>query len=651
MKKISMRNTRCSGLARLLGWLLWLSPLLCSAASAQDTQPPTVPNNFTATASSSTGVNVMWSVATDNVAVTGYQLERCQGSGCNSSFAQFNVTSTTYTDPGRTPSTTYGYRVRARDAASNYSTFTSIIYVATPTAAGGPPQGASVTYGHDARGRLTQATFADGTVVNYSYDANGNRTGATMVPGTDTTAPTVPTGLSASAASQTQVNLSWNASTDGVGVTGYRVERCAGASCSNFSQVATPTSTSHADTGLSPNTTYIYRVRAADGAGNLSGYSSTVSVTTSGSTAPSAPGIPSFSALAMNSATASWSAATDDVGVTGYQYRVNGGPWQSLGNVLSVNLTGLSPGVSYTFGVRAKDSGNNWGLVATGSFTTPTDTSAPTVPTGLSASAPNSSTVNLSWTASTDNIGVSGYRIYRGGTQIGTSGTTSYTDSTVSGSTSYSYTVSAYDAVGNASARSSAATVTTPDTIAPSTPTGLSASAASATQVNLSWSASSDTGGSGLAGYRIYRNGTHITSVSSASYSDTAVSPSTLYSYTVVAYDNANNASGHSNTASVTTPSNIPATPGLSVRAGTNSSNFIVNWTVPSGPLSYYELETSVNWGAPGYTTHYPPQTSLGNSGGDTDWDIRIRACNASGQCSAWSSTVSWHTCPVSGCP
>jgi len=169
-------------------------------------------------------------------------------------------------------------------------------------------QGASVTYEHDAKGRLTKATFADGTVVDYSYDANGNRTGATVTPGTDTTPPSIPTNLAATVASQSQINLSWAASIDDVSVTGYRVERCAGSGCTGFLQIATPTSTSHSDTGLSPNTTYIYRVRAADGAGNLSGFSSSVTVATPDTTAPSAPGAPSFSALTMNSATASWGA-------------------------------------------------------------------------------------------------------------------------------------------------------------------------------------------------------------------------------------------------------------------------------------------------------------------------------------------------------
>src|SRR5207302_133596 len=92
----------------------------------------------------------------------------------------------------------------------------------------------------------------------------------------------------------------------------------------------------------------------------------------------------------------------------------------------------------------------------------PPDTTPPTVPTGLRASAVSSSQINLSWTASSDNVGVSGYRVYRGGTQIGTPSTTSFTDTSVSASTTYSYTVAAYDAAGNVSAQSSPASATTP---------------------------------------------------------------------------------------------------------------------------------------------------------------------------------------------
>jgi len=96
----------------------------------------------------------------------------------------------------------------------------------------------------------------------------------------DTTPPTVPANLQASAASATQINLSWNGSTDNVAITGYKLERCQGSSCTNFAQVATPTATSFNDTNLMANTTYRYRVRATDAAGNLSNYSSIANATT-----------------------------------------------------------------------------------------------------------------------------------------------------------------------------------------------------------------------------------------------------------------------------------------------------------------------------------------------------------------------------------
>ncbi len=99
-------------------------------------------------------------------------------------------------------------------------------------------------------------------------------------PPPDTMPPTAPGGLTATAASTRQINLSWTASTDNVGVTGYKVERCSGAACSNFAQVATPTTTTFNDTGLTASTSYSYRVRATDAAGNLSPYSGTATAST-----------------------------------------------------------------------------------------------------------------------------------------------------------------------------------------------------------------------------------------------------------------------------------------------------------------------------------------------------------------------------------
>jgi hypothetical protein len=95
------------------------------------------------------------------------------------------------------------------------------------------------------------------------------------------------------------------------------------------------------------------------------------------------------------------------------------------------------------------------------------DSQAPTVPTNLASPSKTNTTVNLTWTASTDNVGVTGYKIYRNGTQIGTSATNSYTDTGLTKNTQYSYTVSAYDAAGNNSAQCSAIQVTTTNVTAP----------------------------------------------------------------------------------------------------------------------------------------------------------------------------------------
>jgi chitodextrinase len=104
----------------------------------------------------------------------------------------------------------------------------------------------------------------------------------------DTTPPTAPANLSATAISSSAINLTWTASTDNVGVSAYLIERCQGAGCSNFAQIASSPSTSFNDTGLSSSASYSYRVRASDAAGNLSSYSNVASATTLASSSGSA---------------------------------------------------------------------------------------------------------------------------------------------------------------------------------------------------------------------------------------------------------------------------------------------------------------------------------------------------------------------------
>jgi len=194
-----------------------------------------------------------------------------------------------------------------------------------------------------------------------------SNTNFTITAGTsDTTAPSTPTNLTASGTTQTSTNLSWTASTDNVGVTGYNVYR-------GTTLLTTVTGTTYTATGLTASTAYAFTVRARDAAGNLSAASNTANVTTLANT---------------------------------------------------------------------------------------TDTTAPSTPT-LSASGTTQTSTNLSWTVSTDNVGVTGYNVYRGTTLLTTVTGTTYTATGLTASTAYSFTVRARDAAGNLSAVSNTVNVTT----------------------------------------------------------------------------------------------------------------------------------------------------------------------------------------------
>lgn len=117
------------------------------------------------------------------------------------------------------------------------------------------------------------------------------------------------------------------------------------------------------------------------------------------------------------------------------------------------------------------------------------DETAPSVPTGLTATAVSSTEIALSWTASTDAVGVTGYNIYRNGTKIGTSTATTYSDSAAKASTRYTYTVAAFDAESNASAQSGTVATTTPvppDTTPPVI-SGVSVSSVTSTSAAVTW--------------------------------------------------------------------------------------------------------------------------------------------------------------------
>src|SRR5437762_4552616 len=280
------------------------------------------------------------------------------------------------------------------------------------------------------------------------------------VTGWDTIAPSTPAGLTASAASAARINLSWLAATDNVGVIRYGVYR-------DGVQIAVVAGTSYASRGLAAATTYSYTVVAYDTSWIASAQSSAVSATTKAladTQAPSSPTNLAATAVSSSQIDLSWSPATDNVGVTGYRVYRDATLVASPSGT-SVSITGLSSGTTYSFTVAAVDAaGNASVLSAPLSVTTaaPSDTTAPTTPAGLVGVAVSSSQINLSWTAATDNVGVTGYNVYRGGMQMATLGVvTTFQNTGLTASTNYSYTVRAFDAAGNVSGQSMAASAIT----------------------------------------------------------------------------------------------------------------------------------------------------------------------------------------------
>ncbi len=177
--------------------------------------------------------------------------------------------------------------------------------------------------------------------------------------------------------------------------------------------------------------------------------------------------------------------ASDNVAVSSVSLSIDGGSYQSVSGTTnwnySLNTASLSNG-SHTLVAKATDSSGNTGISGTVTITVNNaspDVTPPSVPTGLAASNITTSTISLAWTQSTDptvngqtTSGLAGYRIYRGGVQVGTSTTNSFTNTGLTPSTTYSYTISAYDNAGNASAQSSGINATTgnpADTTPPTT--------------------------------------------------------------------------------------------------------------------------------------------------------------------------------------
>jgi chitodextrinase len=458
-----------------------------------DHQPPTAPAGVQAAAPTSMRVELSWSPSSDDVGVAGYSIYR-DGTSVGVTL------DSTFTDAGVEPSTTYSYTVDAFDAAGHRS---------TPSAP---------------------------AVVD--------------VPATDTTPPQRPTSLAGWAASPTRVDLTWDASTDDRGVTGYAVYRDGGST-----PIGTSALPGYTDTTASPETEHVYTVDAVDGEGNRSPRSDPFTVLTpADTTPPSPPSGLSARAVSSREVDLAWTAAIDDVGVVAYTIYRDG---IVIGTTASTSYIdgGVHPATHVVYVVDAVDAkGFHSGPSEAASADVPDDT-APSTPTGLAVDALTSARVELSWNGSSDDVAVIGYTVYRDGVRIATSTSTTYTDLGVAAAATYRYRVDAFDAAGNHSPKSPAVRATTPapaDATAPSVPANLHAVSITPTGVDLDWNASSDS--VGVTGYGVFRDGVEIATTASSSYVDASVLPGATYRYRVDAFDAADNHSTLSDPVTVDVP-------------------------------------------------------------------------------------------------
>jgi large repetitive protein len=486
----------------------------------------------------------------------------------------------------------------------------------------------------------------------------------------DTTAPSVPGGLVANRANGV-ATLSWSPSTDNVGLDGYRVYR--GLTPGFMPDAAILVTTTSATTFSEPLTagTYYYRVVAVDLVGNASAASAAAQVVLPDTVAPTTPSTVSATVSGPGAVTVTWGASSDNVAVTGYAvYRGSTADF-AVGTATFVGQTGptatfgdtdVPQGTRY-YKVVALDAAGNRSNVSTAASVTVPDSSAPTAPTALTATA-GSGSVSLAWQAATDDVGVTGYRVYRTSTSpavvapanlVGTATTTTYVDGPPSDGTWY-YTVVAVDGAGNAgpAAPTASATFSGPDVAAPSQVGSVSAAVDGAT-VTLTWAAATDN--VGVTGYEVFR-GTSATFATNAasrigttperSFVDAGRPLGTSF-YKVRALDAAGNAGLSSAPASATVESvavalaptadaratsNLPTLSTgtedqLAARGGSVPQESFLDFAIPASPpgmtLSGAELAlTTSNDGAAGSVDPFDVQVVTGSWNEATlNWDNR----------------------------
>ena len=436
-------------------------------------------------------------------------------------------------------------------------------------------------------GNLATSTRYTATITTAAKDASGAALAAsyawnfTTGVAPDTTPPTVSSMSPANAASSVATNSSVSATfseamTNSTLTSGTftLAPATGGSGVSGRVTVSGNTTTFTPSVALAASTRYTASIGSSvtDASGNAMGSDVTWSFTTAAAPDTTPPTVSAMSpvnaatGVALNATvSATFSEAMTNSTLTTSTVRLATAGGAAVTGTVNVNgntvtftpLAALAGGTQYTATITtaAKDAaGNALAANAAWSFTTGVvaDTQPPSTPASLSASAASSSQINLSWSASTDNVAVTNYRIFRDGAAVAVIGNvTSYQNNTgLSASTSYSYAVQALDAAGNGSVQSTTVTAIT-----------LAAATSSTGTATLSWDAST---ASNIAGYRFYYGtasgnylqplGQGIDVGNATTYTLTGLTSGVTYYFAVTAYDTAGDESAYSAEASKAIP-------------------------------------------------------------------------------------------------
>jgi large repetitive protein len=591
-----------------------------------------VPSNVTATATSTTAINVTW---TDNSTdETGFSIERKTGdSGTWAEIGTVGANVTAFSNSGLTLNTTYYYRLRAFNALgyssySNQASATTFAVVAPSTLTATPitdtqiniawtdnstdETGFRIERKTGSAGTWAEITTVGANVTAYAntglaagtnyyyrvraYNATGNSAYSNEANAT-TYVMTAPSGLTATPATVAQVNLAWtdNSTTE----TGFRIERKTGAG-GTWAEIATVGASvkTYQNTGLSAGILYYFRVRAYNGAG-YSAYSAEASG------APYATKMPTnvaATAVSGTEITVTWTdASTDETGFSIERKTGSAGTWAEVGkvaaNVTSFASTGLVPSTTYYFRLRAF---NALGYSAYTSQVSATTKDLPLAPSNLTLTVANTAQINLSWTDNSSNE--SGFKIEMqdpngSWAQIGTvgAGVKTYQSTGLNAATQYTYRVCAYNANGD-STYSNTASATT---YATKVPLNLAATPASGTQINLSWTDNStdETGfsierktGSSGTWAEIATVGANVTS-----YANTGLAVGTTYYYRMRAFT-ALGYSAYTSQVSATTPT-PPAAPTNLTLTVVNTTQINLAWTDNASNETGFKIERKTGAG------------------------------------------------------